>query len=557
MPLYNNNNLNIIMNANTTNCIVGNPYKHKCTIFYPEELGSSVIKDGGFASDLSGWIYGNNWTFSSGKALCTAGNTNTIYQNVGLTFGQIYRLKGTATVSSGALIATMGGYSANMINNGSFAGSLTSWVYGTCWSYSSGYALCAITTQNPANTIYQTIATTIGQTYTLSLAATVSLGTLTATFGASSGSISITSTGTYNYTFTATDTITSVTFTPSATFSGAIDNVSVNQISNASGSLSISASGLFTYDFIPIISSNNIIFTPNASFAGSIDNITLQMVSTNITSLETMFWAYTTSTVTINMPSNTPNNLQYFNFTFSYTQAEGIGIREYTYNFYDNANPPNILQTYKQVGTSKTDFYVDGLASNQTYNVQVNVINQMGVLCTSTLNSFTVQYNQSQFVMTPSVIPIEDDNTINISWSASQIIGIPNDSSKLRYIPDFIYEGNYGLHIDSGGYVDYPYNGNENFTEYYLYAVDYNITGNLYEIDTTSHSYILSFDGTNIVYKKDGITLSTQSTTANGKYYWFVTMQPTRAVFRFISSPELTPSTTLAPSTSLYPRKLT
>jgi hypothetical protein len=94
----------------------------------------------------------------------------------------------------------------------------------------------------------------------------------------------------------------------------------------------------------------------------------------------------------------------------------------------------------------------------------------------------------------------------------------------------------------------------KNFTLYYPFCPDYSYAGTLLEFnDENSNNYILNFDGTNINYRKNDITISTQNTTTQGIDYWFVEMQPTQAVFRFIVTTELYPSETLYPSDTLYP----
>lgn len=73
-------------------------------------LGSELVTDGGFATDLSAWT-ATNWTWVSGKARHTTGNTSALSQTIaGIVSGTVYRIvftissrvAGSVTISLGA-----------------------------------------------------------------------------------------------------------------------------------------------------------------------------------------------------------------------------------------------------------------------------------------------------------------------------------------------------------------------------------------------------------------------------------------------------------------------
>lgn len=74
-------------------------------------LGSELITNPSFDSDLSGWTAGAGWSWSSGGALHTAGNTATLEQSVTVVSGSTYQLDivitgrtaGSITVALGAV----------------------------------------------------------------------------------------------------------------------------------------------------------------------------------------------------------------------------------------------------------------------------------------------------------------------------------------------------------------------------------------------------------------------------------------------------------------------
>lgn len=55
-------------------------------------LGTDLITNSSFASDLSGWTAGAGWSWSSGSALHTAGNTATLAQDESVTNGSTYQI---------------------------------------------------------------------------------------------------------------------------------------------------------------------------------------------------------------------------------------------------------------------------------------------------------------------------------------------------------------------------------------------------------------------------------------------------------------------------------
>lgn len=88
-------------------------------------LGSDLVTNGTFNSDLSGWT-GTNWSWSAGAALHTAGSTAALSQNISVTSGQTYlvevtvsgRTAGSVSLAIGAVpvvdYATVSAIAANL-----------------------------------------------------------------------------------------------------------------------------------------------------------------------------------------------------------------------------------------------------------------------------------------------------------------------------------------------------------------------------------------------------------------------------------------------------------
>jgi hypothetical protein len=159
--------------------------------------------------------------------------------------GQVLASGGVGAVPAYTASPTLGGLTIhalassestignNILTNGDFAtNDLTNWTAAAGWSAATGVAIHtagiadvtplthAVTLVN--NGVYQVIVTCIGR----------SAGTLAMTFGALTGNYAVGGSNvTFEYTFTATSSASfDLTFTPSASFNGGIDNVTVKMI---------------------------------------------------------------------------------------------------------------------------------------------------------------------------------------------------------------------------------------------------------------------------------------------------------------------------------------
>ncbi len=64
-------------------------------------LGTELVTNGTFDSDLSGWTAGANWSWSANKALHTATSAETLSQNILVTSGKYYQIEFTFVRSAG------------------------------------------------------------------------------------------------------------------------------------------------------------------------------------------------------------------------------------------------------------------------------------------------------------------------------------------------------------------------------------------------------------------------------------------------------------------------
>ena len=96
-------------------------------------LGSDLVTNGAFTSDLSGWTdSGASWSWSAGTALHTPGSASTLSQNLSITSGQTYlveitvsgRTAGSVSMTLGAMPFIDYGTSSSLSANSTFKRSL-------------------------------------------------------------------------------------------------------------------------------------------------------------------------------------------------------------------------------------------------------------------------------------------------------------------------------------------------------------------------------------------------------------------------------------------------
>jgi hypothetical protein len=125
-----------------------------------------------------------------------------------------------------------------LVTNGSFNSDLSSWTTnGSDWTWSSGTALHGTGNTSP---LYQTITVSTSEIYKATFEVSGrTVGSVTLTVSSAEGSRYAGGNGTNTFYFKPTDTGVNVTFTPTSTFNGAIDNVSVKQVGTSNSVFSL------------------------------------------------------------------------------------------------------------------------------------------------------------------------------------------------------------------------------------------------------------------------------------------------------------------------------
>jgi hypothetical protein len=168
--------------------------------------------------------------FASGEA-GLALDVETAYRR-----GWLYQDSAGATVAAAAgdpvgliLDTAKGGLDSlgsDLVSNGTFA-SDTVWSKGANWTIGSGVAT---KTGGAANNLTQTITSTSGLWYRITMDVTRSAGTLTVSLGTSGTTYAITATGTYTFFVLAGSSTQTLTLAGDSAFAGTVDNVTTRLV---------------------------------------------------------------------------------------------------------------------------------------------------------------------------------------------------------------------------------------------------------------------------------------------------------------------------------------
>lgn len=150
--------------------------------------------------------------------------------------GWVYQDSAGATVAAAAgdpvgliLDTAKGGLDSlgsDLVSNGTFATD-TVWSKGANWTIGSGVAT---KTGGAANNLTQTITSTAGLWYRITMDVTRTAGTLTVSLGTSGTTYAITATGTYTFFILAGSSTQTLTLAGDSSFAGTVDNVTARLV---------------------------------------------------------------------------------------------------------------------------------------------------------------------------------------------------------------------------------------------------------------------------------------------------------------------------------------
>lgn len=205
-----------------------------------------------------------------------------------------------------------------------------------------------------------------------------------------------------------------------------------------------------------------------------------------------IFYARKTPVVSIN---NVPSTLtlKYCSFQGTYEQPDNVPIVYHQFDIYikNSDNSLTLINTSNKVYSANLTYMYDAFRTGNTYCVQMTVENDMGIIISTEMYEFNVEYDIIEYLQQPQAVIDNTQNAIKVSWVAP-----------VEY-DGVIYDNDTGMSTDAKILYNTPYNGvnslyTQNSTAKWeneeglcVLPEDYNIT--------------LQFNPTQEFYYKDGV----------------------------------------------------
>lgn len=111
---------------------------------------------------------------------------------------------------------------------------------------------------------------------------------------------------------------------------------------------------------------------------------------------------------------------KYKTFEGSYIQEDNVPLVYHQWDLYlINANgSTTLLKTSGKVYNADIKFYYDGFKTSQTYQINLTIETQFGVVATSGMQTFTVSYTAIEYLQQPTAKVLTNKNAIQVDWVA-------------------------------------------------------------------------------------------------------------------------------------------
>lgn len=229
---------------------------------------------------------------------------------------------------------------------------------------------------------------------------------------------------------------------------------------------------------------NNIYIQPNInirtgmniSINGQIQSITSYDINTGLTVVETAFssapqvgdryniysdfietvpdyivYARQTPVVSItDVPASL--TLKYNTFHGSYVQSDNVPIVYHQFDLYvhNSDGTTSLIDTSGKVYSANLTYVYDGFRTGNTYSIQMTVENDMGVIVTTDMYSFTVTYDIVEYLQQPLASFNSYDNAIQVSWVTPVEHDITKGSNNYEILYNNPYNTTNSLYTKTG-----------------------------------------------------------------------------------------------------------
>lgn len=121
----------------------------------------------------------------------------------------------------------------------------------------------------------------------------------------------------------------------------------------------------------------------------------------------------------INMPVSGVIDKKYYEFIGNYTQSNGVPLVYFTWNLYlvNAIGNRSLIYTNGKTYNANIKMYYDGFKTGQTYQLELLVETEYGVISTSGIQVFGVEYGTLEYLEQPVAKLLTNNNAIKISWT--------------------------------------------------------------------------------------------------------------------------------------------
>ena len=217
---------------------------------------------------------------------------------------------------------------------------------------------------------------------------------------------------------------------------------------------------------------------------------------------------YTNTIPVVTNSFTTPISSQSIELNATYTQAEGISMKEYTYVIKDSSG--DIILEYNKIGSQNTNYTFSGFENNTSGTIEFKGETIRDFSFTTGELSYTIAYSQPSINIVPSTILDKDTSFVNFSWGVIYQISA-NTSGTYSYVDNYLKVGNKALQLDNESTIDYDVDFGEDFTLKFKVDLISNFDGKIVELTSVDDkTYILSYSylEQKFSWDNDGITAS-------------------------------------------------
>lgn len=231
-------------------------------------------------------------------------------------------------------------------------------------------------------------------------------------------------------------------------------------------------------------------------------------LSDYVTSLPFVFWYNAEPVVVFSPAIPDPLTEQSYEFTVSYTQAQGKKVREFTFYKYNSDGSEILDQSATQYSTN-IKYTFDEFANNEMYGVECKGVTETGLDFTTGITYFDVTYSTEVSISSPNVT-INDDSTVTLDFGdVVYILGVATGT--ISYATGIVSSSLYSLKIEDTAYVTFSdIDFDSEFSFQVIWTID-NLTyqdGDKIKLSGTSGSttsYIsMGYESPNFYIDRDG-----------------------------------------------------